>query len=134
MADSQAANGPNGALRGAAWQSQDQVSLAEHGRQLQEGATALIEEVRDTTGELERYLSDQMKRHPYQSLGAAAGIGFVLGGGLQSRLTLVVLGAATRLATAFALREVGARLFPADAGSTQSTAPGPGSGAAKEQS
>jgi hypothetical protein len=58
--------------------------------------------------DLERYLTDRVRQRPYSTLGAAAGIGYVLGGGLRSPLTatLVVMGA--RFFAEQLLRELGA--------------------------
>ena len=67
--------------------------------------------------DLERYLTEQVEERPYITLGVAAGVGYVLGGGLRSRLTAVLLGAATRLAMAVAARELAARLSPGAAAS-----------------
>lgn len=40
-----------------------------------------------------------MQRHPYQTLAAAVGVGYVLGGGLFTPLTLNVLRLGLRVAT-----------------------------------
>lgn len=85
-------------------------SIGEHARQIQHDATSLAAEVRDTRSDLERTLTEQMTDRPWLTLGMAAGAGYLLGGGLRSRLTVVMLGAATRLVTAIAARELGARL------------------------
>ena len=44
-------------------------------------------------------LSGRISRHPYQSLLIAAGVGYVLGGGLFTRFTYSVLRAGVRVAT-----------------------------------
>lgn len=85
-------------------------SIGEHARQIRQDATSLATEVRDTRNDLERTLTEQMTERPWLTLGMAAGAGYLLGGGLRSRLTVVMLGAATRLATAMAARELGARM------------------------
>ena len=51
----------------------------------------------------------------------AAGVGYVLGGGLATRFTVVLLGIATRLATAVAMREVAGRYQPYPAASGPNT-------------
>ena len=101
----------NGASSGA-WQPHEARSLADHGRQIQHDVHALAAAVQDATAGLEGSLTAQVTRRPYSTLGVAVGIGYVLGGGLSSRLTAMLLGAATRLALALAAREVGARLVP----------------------
>jgi len=80
-------------------------SIGEHARQIRHDATALAAEVRDTRNDLDRTLTEQMTERPWLTLGMAAGAGYLLGGGLRSRLTAV-----TRLVTAMAARELGARL------------------------
>jgi hypothetical protein len=44
-------------------------------------------------------ISGRMQRHPYQTLLMAVGVGYVLGGGLFSRLTMNVLRVGVRVAT-----------------------------------
>lgn len=111
MRDSENSKG-NGAAGGSEPPLQDPRSIGDHGRQIHHDAAALAAEVRGTTADLERYLTDQLKRRPYSTLGVAAGIGYVLGGGLRSRLTAVLLSTATRVAMALVARELGARLSP----------------------
>jgi ElaB/YqjD/DUF883 family membrane-anchored ribosome-binding protein len=97
---------------------QEPRSIGDHGRRIHHDVATLTAEVRSTTADLERYLTEQVRRRPYSTLGVATGIGYVLGGGLRSRLTLVLLGSATRLAAALAVREIGARIlqrYPASA-------------------
>jgi len=108
----------NGAASGS-WQPPEARSLADHGRQIQHDAHALAAAVQDATGGLEGYLTAQVTHRPYSTLGVAVGIGYVLGGGLSSRLTAMILGAATRLALALAARELGARLVPRSSESVQ---------------
>lgn len=100
----------NGAASGAGDQAHDPRSLSDYGRQIQHDAAALAATVHDATGGAQRYLSEQVEQRPYRTLGVAAGIGYILGGGLSSRLTVVLLGAATRLAMALAARELGSRI------------------------
>jgi ElaB/YqjD/DUF883 family membrane-anchored ribosome-binding protein len=113
----------NGASRPIEPQSRDSRTLANHGRQIQHDAEALAAAVRDATDGVQRYLTAQVEQRPFSTLGVAAGVGYLLGGGLGSRLTVVLLGAATRVATALVAREVGARILPSVAASTQTTAP-----------
>ena len=108
----EAENSGNGAARGAPPPRQETRSLSDYGRQIQHDAAALTATVQDATTGLESHLTAQVTRHPYGTLGVAAGIGYVLGGGLSSRLTAALLGTATRLAMALAARELGARLLP----------------------
>jgi hypothetical protein len=119
MRDSENSKG-NGAAGGTEPPLQEPHSGGNHCRQIYHDAATLAAEVRGTTADLERYLIEQVEERPYTTLGVAAGVGYVLGGGLRSRLTAVLLGAATRLATVLAVRELGARILPRDSTSVQS--------------
>jgi hypothetical protein len=55
--------------------------------------------VLDLTWRATQALSVQMTRHPYRSLLVAAGIGYVIGGGLFTRLTMRVIRMGARLGT-----------------------------------
>ena len=117
MSDTRHSNGPNGAPSGP--ERQGQRSLGDLGRQIHQDAHALAAAVQDAADDLERYLTEQVEQRPYITLGVAAGVGFVLGGGLRARLTAVVFGTATRLAMAVAARELAARLSPGPSASVQ---------------
>jgi len=111
----------NGAAKEPAGWTQDTRSLGDHGRQIRDDAATLAGTVQDATDGVQHFLTEQVKQRPYSALGIAAGIGYAMGGGLSSRLTTVVLAAATRMAMALAAREVGARLLP----SSSTTVPNP---------
>ena len=100
-------------------QPQNSRSLGDHGRQIQHDAEALAAAVRDATDSVQRYLTAQVEERPFTTLGVAAGVGYVLGGGLRARLNVVLLGAATRVATALVARELGARILQGGSASVQ---------------
>jgi len=81
-------------------------SVSDHGRRVQHDPATLAAELRGTAAGVERYLAEQVNRRPFGTLGAAAGIGYVLGGGLDSRLTIAIVGAAARLVAGLAVREL----------------------------
>lgn len=81
-------------------------SAGDHARKIQHDATTLVDELQRTAADLENYLTESVRLRPYATLSVAAGIGYVIGGGLATRFTVVLLGVATRLATAVAMREV----------------------------
>ena len=91
----------------------DGRTLSDHCRRINQDAHALAAAVQDATSGVEGYLTERVQSRPYVTLGVAAGVGYVLGGGLGSRLTGLLLGAATRVALAVAARELGDRLSPA---------------------
>ena len=109
MSDAVSANG-NGAASGAEPKPQDPRSLGDHGREIQHDAQALAAALQDAINGVQHYLTEQVEQRPFSTLGLAAGIGYALGGGLSSRLTAMMPGAATRLAMALVARELGARL------------------------
>jgi ElaB/YqjD/DUF883 family membrane-anchored ribosome-binding protein len=101
-------------------QPHEPPSLGDHGRQIHHDAEALAAAVRDATDGAQRYLAERVEQRPFTTLGMAAGLGYVLGGGLRSRLTAVLLGAATRVVTALAVRELGARILQRDSATVHS--------------
>ena len=101
----------NGASNGPEGHGDDTPSLGDLSRQIQHDAETLTADVHDATDGVRRYLTEQVAQRPYRTLGVAAGIGYALGGGLSSRLTTLVFGAATRLAMALAARELGTRFL-----------------------
>jgi hypothetical protein len=112
----------------------DARPLGDHCRQIHHDAHALAAAVQDATNGLEGYLTERVHRRPYVTLGVAAAVGYVLGGGLRSRLTAGLLGAATRVALAVAARELGDRLSPAASASVHAKSSRGFSGAVKERS
>jgi hypothetical protein len=86
-------------------------ALAGHGRQIRHDAEALVATLRDTTDGVQRYLIKQVEQRPLRTLGMAAGVGYLLGGGLSSRLTVFLLGAGVRVATAVVARELADRIL-----------------------
>jgi hypothetical protein len=118
MRDSENSKG-NGAAGGTEPPLQDPRTIGDHGRQIQHDAEALAATVRDATDGVQRYLTAQVEQRPFGTLGVAAGVGYVLGGGLSSRLTVVLLGAATRVAMALVARELGARILQSGSASAQ---------------
>lgn len=82
-------------------------SLGSHVRQIRSDTRTLVAEIASTTADLERTLADNARLRPYSTLSVAAGLGYVLGGGLRSQFTVVILGVAARLVTAIAVRQLG---------------------------
>jgi hypothetical protein len=82
-----AEDAPGGSARSA------REGVVRDARALATDLEALLDETRTS-------LTDALERHPYLTLGAAAAAGYVLAGGLASRLTALALGAGARIATA----------------------------------
>jgi len=85
-------------------------NLDETARQLQEQTQRVREDLaefsdaaRRTMARWEDVLREQVTRHPYGVLGAAAGVGYVLGGGVPPLLVRALLGAVGRVAVENAL-------------------------------
>ena len=107
--------GPDGSNGGGTSPGPDARTLGDHCRQIRDDAHALAGAVQDATSSLEGYLTERVHRRPYVTLGVAAGVGYVLGRSLGSRVTVMLLGAATKVALAVAARELRGQLSPAAA-------------------
>lgn len=83
--------------------------LGDHARRLQHDAETLSAEIRGTAVDLELYVAHHLTRRPFTTLGTAAVVGYVLGGGLTSRLTFLLLGPTARLVATLALSELAGR-------------------------
>jgi hypothetical protein len=72
------------------------------------GASAqqLLRSIEAAGHEVEALLRERVERKPYGTLGAALGLGYVLGGGLPTRLTSALLVVVSRIALAAAAREI----------------------------
>jgi ElaB/YqjD/DUF883 family membrane-anchored ribosome-binding protein len=70
------------------------------------------DDVTSSVGDLYRaadtFATEQARERPYVFLGVAAGVGFVLGGGLASRLGATLLGVGSRLAASRLFEELSA--------------------------
>ena len=119
MSDSENLTGPNGTSNGIGQPPNGARTLGDHGRHIHHEVHALAAAVQDATNDVERYLTEQVRRRPYGTLGVAAGVGYVLGGGLSSRLTAVLLGTATRVTMALVARELGVWLSPGASAAAQ---------------
>lgn len=84
----------------------DLRSMSHHAQQLQQSASTLAAEVQSTSVDFERYLTDRVRNRPFSTLGAAAGVGYLVGGGLRTPLTVMLLGAFARLVAAQVVREL----------------------------
>ena len=78
--------------------------------QISTEARALGSTVETTYRDVEATLRTHMDEHPYALLAAAAGVGYVLGGGVPSRLTSLLLGIGTRMMMEYAARDLTTRL------------------------
>ena len=65
---------------------------------LHQSAHQLLDEARSTFEDLGVDVRSRVRRHPYGTVLAALGVGYVLGGGLFSPLTFRLLGVGVRLA------------------------------------
>jgi hypothetical protein len=59
----------------------------------------------DAAGDVDRRLREAVSEQPVLAIGAAAGIGFLLGGGLSRGALTLLLGVGTRMAGAWLQRE-----------------------------
>jgi len=75
-------------------------------RDLRTEMDAMSQTVRQATQEVGSYLREQLQERPYATLGAAAGLGFVLGGGFSWRVGSLLFGTGGRVLASMVLREV----------------------------
>jgi len=86
------------------------LTLPERGRQIEREALALADSVHDAAADFETYVGEEMERHPYRTLALAAGAGWLLGGGLATRLTRLMIQTGMRLAVGVVAQQLVARL------------------------
>jgi len=98
--------------QGNARSSGDALSegLYAQGRIIKQDAAALATSMQESAQLFNRYVTEQVEQRPYTTLGIAAGLGYLLGGGLANRVTGAALGTAYKLALALAARELSTRL------------------------
>ena len=82
------------------------LRIQERGKEAYKEAQALASTLEQAVDEIGQFLREQAERRPYVSLATAAGIGYVLGGGVPSRLTGFVFGLSSRFAIEMFLREL----------------------------
>ena len=70
------------------------------------GMNQVGEQLEHLASEVTRFVVDEARRNPYRTVLAAAGVGYVLGGGLPRWAMRVGLNAAVRMAVAAAAAKV----------------------------
>ena len=87
----------------------DEHSLPNSTRRVRRDAEALAGSVQEAAGQIEHAVAVNMRERPWTTIAVAAGAGFVLGGGLATRTTRILLGMGGRLAFTMLLQEMGKR-------------------------
>jgi hypothetical protein len=100
--------GGNGSVPGAP----SARELIAQGQKVREDVAALAGAVREATHGWEALLRDRLERRPYATLAVAAGVGYVLGGGLPTSLLRVMIGIGGRLVFERALTKLAATDSP----------------------
>jgi hypothetical protein len=75
--------------------------LLRQSKEAKDSALALLGNVQSVVGLAEQAVREQMQARPYLTMGAAAGAGYVLAGGLASSLTRQLVKAGAKAATAY---------------------------------
>jgi ElaB/YqjD/DUF883 family membrane-anchored ribosome-binding protein len=121
----------SGGARSAAGRARaiDGKQILDRGREVWNEARTLASTVEEAFEEIEEYLREQMEQRPYVALAAASGIGYVLGGGLPSRLTGLLIGWGSRIALTMAVQQ----LAPALGAGTAQHSPPSSTAAGKER-
>ena len=68
------------------------------GQRVRQEVNGFTAEIEDALGDLERVVRDQLVKRPYATLGAASGLGYVLGGGVPIALGRMLFAMGGRLA------------------------------------
>ena len=84
--------------------------LPQYTRRVRRDAEALAGSVQEAAGQIENSVAAQMRERPWRTLGLAAGAGFVIGGGLATRTTRLLLAIGGRLAFTMMVQELGRRV------------------------
>lgn len=79
--------------------------IFEHTNDLKEEAQDMASSLSELTKDVTEQVSMHLQQRPYAVLGVAAAVGYVLGGGIASRITRAGLGLATRIGTAMILKQ-----------------------------
>ena len=83
----------------------DSGQIMERGRAVLNDARGLASTLEEAFDEIQDYLREQLEQRPYATLAAASGIGYILGGGLPSRLTGLLFGWGSRVALTMAVQQ-----------------------------
>ena len=102
----QAGGGQQGGKSQERRESPRQLRLQERGREAYGQAQQLASTLEEAVDEVGQFLREQADRRPYVSVATAAGIGYILGGGVPSRLTGFLFGLGSRFAVEMFLREL----------------------------
>lgn len=102
-------NGSAGAMSSAR-------ELLAQGQRVRQDVVALAGTVRQVTHGWQAVLRERFERQPYTTLALAAGVGYVLGGGLPTGLLRILFGVGGRLAFEQALAKFVAGGVSSDAG------------------
>ncbi len=104
----------------------DPHSFGDRMQQVSHDAQVLSAALAGAARDVEHYLTTHIREKPARTLAVAAGLGYVLAGGLRSRLTSLLLQVGSRLAMALAARELGVRtgLVPEPPPSRNAGSPG----------
>ena len=77
--------------------------LVERSERVREDLSALAGAVRDVSRGWQALLRERLERRPYATLAVAAGVGYVLGGGVPTALVRALVGIGGRLAVEHAI-------------------------------
>lgn len=80
--------------------------IFEHTADLKEEAQDIASSVSELSREVSVVLKEQLDQRPFAVLGVAAACGYILGGGLPSRITRAGLGIAARIGMGMLVRQV----------------------------
>jgi ElaB/YqjD/DUF883 family membrane-anchored ribosome-binding protein len=98
--DASTAAAPNASTNASTVATQE---LLRQSIEAKDNAMKLLTSVQNVVGIAESAVREQMQARPYMTMGAAAGVGYVLAGGLASSVSRHLVRAGTKAATAFVI-------------------------------
>jgi hypothetical protein len=93
--------------------------LQQRGARVRREVSGLTGEVEEALTDLERLVREQLERRPYATLGAATGLGYLLGGGLPLGLSRLMFGLGGRMAFVMMAQKLAASLGEGAAGGAE---------------
>lgn len=98
---------PRGEARGGRGDGHEYRNrIFEHTQEAKEEAQMLASSLGELSQDLSSYLQEQVRTRPWAVLGVAAGVGYLLGGGIPSRITRAGMSMAARMSMGVLMRQL----------------------------
>ena len=103
--------------------------VVDQGRQVRDEAQQLLTSLQQAAAEVRETLRERLGHHPYTVLGVGFGVGYILGGGLPSRVTRLLFDVGSRVAVAQLVQQFTVGITASSNGGAHDAAGQPGSSA-----